>query len=244
MQLQTNALYSAIASRGCLNRLADSLDRIGYAATKVASAAASTTKLGSFSSLRHEYISINLDGQEYIVDPSFKEHFVVQNPTTRYAAILDLIPATVVVASRQQLTRAVAFLATELQRCFEARKVSLPPWRRLKSLLSKWEAGTPVTITRRAEPPTAAKTTTTTKAALGSQFVTHSFPHASSSSFPQSVLESKAFLETESKAFPRKIVGFEIAGKGECFCCGLRRRMLKESTRQDMHCVAYSAPAA
>jgi uncharacterized protein (TIGR01615 family) len=247
-------MYSTIASKGCLNRLADALDRIGYSAHVVSSAAAVTAKKGSFSSLRHEYVSINLDGSEYIVDPSFKDHFVVQNPTTRYAAILALVPETVVVASRQQVLRAVTFLATELQRCFEARKVSLPPWRRLKSLLSKWEVATQVVKTTRsvvaaptAAPPALPIIKTTAPAVIITQSVAQPFPQASSSSSPQSILDNQGFLETEAspQAYPKRYVGFEVAGKGdECFCCGLRRKMLRESTSQDLKLSLHSASAA
>ncbi len=179
--------------------------------------------------------------EEYIVDPSFKDHFVVQNPTARYTAVLALVPDTVVIASRQQLLRAVAFLATELQRCFDARRVALPPWRRLKSLLSKWEAATPA-VKRM---PSKVLTT-----GVGTQFTAHSFPKAASPSSPQSVLENQALVETESVAYPRRFVGFQVDGasggsKGdECVCCGSRIHMLRQSARQNMHCVVYSAPAA
>ncbi|KAG7671852.1 hypothetical protein NADE_000497 [Nannochloris sp. 'desiccata'] len=221
----------------------------------VSSAAAAATKKGSFNSLRHEYISINLDNQEFIVDPSFKDHFVVQNPTTRYAAILNLVPDTVVVAPRRQLLRAVALLATELQRCFEARKVPLPPWRRLSSLMSKWVAASQVVVTTHravaamaalsdAPAPAMPIMKTSTKLPAGTHAVAHSFPKASLFS-PQSILESQGRLETGLRANSKTYVGFHTGiEEDECFCCGSRRRMLKRSTQQDMTRVPHSAPAA
>lgn len=239
-----------------MHRLAESFNRIGYgSAHVVSSAAAATIKKGSFHSLRHEHISINLDNQEYIVDPSFKDHFEVPTTTTRYAAILDLIPDTVVVAPRRQLLSAVALLATELQRCFEARKVPLPPWRRFASLLSKWEAASQLTITTHwavsavvapsaALAPAMPITKTSIKAPAGTRAVAHSFPQASLFP-PQSVLENQGLLEAGFRAYSRKYVGFQIGMKeDECFCCGLRKRMLKRSTQQDMIRVSHSAPAA
>lgn len=256
LQLQRNAIYSTISSRGCLHRLVDSFNRIGYSSAHiVSSAAAAATKKGSFNSLRHEYISINLDNQEFIVDPSFKDHFVVQNPTTRYAAILNLVPDTVVVAPRRQLLRAVALLATELQRCFEARKVPLPPWRRLSSLMSKWVAASQVVVTTHravaamaalsdAPAPAMPIMKTSTKLPAGTHAVAHSFPKASLFS-PQSILESQGRLETGLRANSKTYVGFHTGiEEDECFCCGSRRRMLKRSTQQDMTRVPHSAPAA
>lgn len=75
---------------------------------------------------------------DYIVDPSFRDNFLLHEPTRRYAALLETLP-DVLVAPHSTLECIIRFMALELSHSFTARGISLPPWRRSKSLLSKWQ---------------------------------------------------------------------------------------------------------
>lgn len=74
----------------------------------------------------------------YIVDPNFKDSFVVAHPTRRYSAILEALTPEVV-ASQACLRRAVTTLSSELARSFTEQGSPVPPWRTQAALLSKWQ---------------------------------------------------------------------------------------------------------
>lgn len=88
---------------------------------------------------------------EWVIDPSFATAFVVADPTPRFAHILSAVPQ-LVVAPLPRLLRALLVLANELERCFKARGVPLPPWRSADALTTRYEAPAPT----RAAPPSAA----------------------------------------------------------------------------------------
>ena len=71
------------------------------------------------------------------LQPNFREHFEISNPTPRYAGLLGLLP-NLLVASPAQLRPLVQLLFSEMSLAFERQGLSLPPWRQSKSLLSKW----------------------------------------------------------------------------------------------------------
>lgn len=75
---------------------------------------------------------------EFIVDPAFREQFKVQDPTPRFEHMLQSIPQ-VAVAPLSHVLEVVAHIASEMWMCFESKDIPLPPWRRMRSLLSKWE---------------------------------------------------------------------------------------------------------
>jgi hypothetical protein len=82
---------------------------------------------------------------EWVIDPSFSQAFSVSQPTPRYAHILSSLPP-LLVAPLGRLTRAILLLGPELARCFERQELSLPPWRRVDPLLSRYAATTSVPI--------------------------------------------------------------------------------------------------
>lgn len=94
-----------------------------------------------FRNLRHEFLTVFGEGDykdvPYIVDPCFKEQFEIPQPTATYAAALELLqPEFVGTASR--LVPLVQCLCAEMAASFEAMGLTLPPWRRAQSMLSKW----------------------------------------------------------------------------------------------------------
>ncbi|KAG2487290.1 hypothetical protein HYH03_014130 [Edaphochlamys debaryana] len=93
--------------------------------------------------LRHTFItcdtpSVNgAPARRYIVDPQFKEQFIIAKTTARYAAILAAIPQ-VFVGPEEHLALLVNFLCTEMSTAFRQLGSVLPPWRHASSVLSKW----------------------------------------------------------------------------------------------------------
>lgn len=94
-----------------------------------------------FRNLRHEFLTVLGEGDymdvPYIVDPSFKEQFEIPQPTAAYAALLELVPAEFVGTS-SRLIPLVQTLCAEMVASFEANGLTLPPWRRSQSMLTKW----------------------------------------------------------------------------------------------------------
>jgi uncharacterized protein (TIGR01615 family) len=94
-----------------------------------------------FHNLRNEFLVVCGEGEEegnlFIVEGRFREHFAIPHPTERYAGVLASVP-TEIASSAPSLTPLVKLLCSEMSMAFEERGLSLPPWRQSKSLLSKW----------------------------------------------------------------------------------------------------------
>ncbi|GBG00099.1 hypothetical protein Rsub_12920 [Raphidocelis subcapitata] len=96
-----------------------------------------------FKNLRHVFLAVAVDGGEgaggceYLVDANFKEHFLIPHPTLAYLDVLSLLPEEFV-GSKGRLAQTVACLCAEMSASFEARGLTLPPWRREAALASKW----------------------------------------------------------------------------------------------------------
>jgi len=94
-----------------------------------------------FRNLRHEFLTVLGEGDykdvPYIVDPAFKEQFEIPQPSAAYAALLDLLP-TEFVGTSSRLVPLVQCLCAEMVASFEANGLTLPPWRRSQSMLTKW----------------------------------------------------------------------------------------------------------
>eukprot|EP00882_Tetradesmus_deserticola_P022091 GHRQ01023974.1.p1 GENE.GHRQ01023974.1~~GHRQ01023974.1.p1 ORF type:complete len:347 (+),score=102.97 GHRQ01023974.1:233-1273(+) len=73
-----------------------------------------------------------------IVDPTFRDQFAIAHPSARYAAVLDALPA-VFVGHAGTIPQLVELLCAEMSLAFQAAGIVLPPWRRTKSMLSKWQ---------------------------------------------------------------------------------------------------------
>lgn len=123
---------------GCLEKLARSLSQLGHSVYLTGSLASASATEGSFEALRHKFLTVITNGEEFIVDPTFREQFRVQDPTPRFEDMLESVPQ-VAVAPLSHVLEVVAHIASEMWMCFESKEIPLPPWRRMRSLLSKWE---------------------------------------------------------------------------------------------------------
>ena len=72
-----------------------------------------------------------------VVEAQFREHFQLAHATPQYAALLAAAPAELV-ASSERLAGLVALLSAAVEKAFAEQALPLPPWRRRKSVLSKW----------------------------------------------------------------------------------------------------------
>ena len=94
-----------------------------------------------FENLRHSYlVVVPSEGcpKQVVVEPRFKDQFVIANPTRAYETLLDLVPETFV-GTVTDLMAAVDVLCKEMSTSFRRTGRPLPPWRRKKSLASKWQ---------------------------------------------------------------------------------------------------------
>lgn len=124
--------------------LAAGLSRLGYTALLHTPGDHDKALRRKLCGLRHDYVTVCLpDAGEagthsVVVDPHFKDAFVVAHPTARYRAVLDAVPA-IVVATKVSLRRAVALLSREMALSFSDQGLSTPPWRTATAMLSRWE---------------------------------------------------------------------------------------------------------
>lgn len=75
-----------------------------------------------------------------IVEAQFREHFAIAHTTPSYAMLLAAAPAEFV-GSAARLTALVELLSGALAAAFRDQGLPLPPWRRSRSVLSKWALG-------------------------------------------------------------------------------------------------------
>jgi uncharacterized protein (TIGR01615 family) len=98
--------------------------------------------------LRHSFLAVTLpnssdstsSGAEkvFIVDPKFLDQFEIAHSTSRYDAILSVLPSAIVLAAGR-LADTVGVLCEEMARAFEKTGTPLPPWRQANAMLSKWQ---------------------------------------------------------------------------------------------------------
>lgn len=92
--------------------------------------------------LRHEYIMCagRADGSLShwcMVDPRFREQFAIAQPTPAYDCLLKAVPLEFV-GTQLRLRALVETLSVEMAEAFASQQRTLPPWRKFKSMLSKW----------------------------------------------------------------------------------------------------------
>ncbi|GAX80218.1 hypothetical protein CEUSTIGMA_g7656.t1 [Chlamydomonas eustigma] len=94
-----------------------------------------------FRNLRHDFLLVRgtdeFEGIECIVDLHFKEQFEIPHPTEAYLEILACVPEDFV-GPLSRLMPLVQTLSSEMAESFTAKGLTLPPWRRTQSMLSKW----------------------------------------------------------------------------------------------------------
>lgn len=118
--------------------LATKLSNVGYS---VVVRAALGGGAACFRNLRHEFLSVrgsgDYEGVEYIVEPRFREQFLISHPTEEYSELLEHVP-DVFVGTSSRLIPVVQVLCAEMADSFQIKNLTLPPWRRTQSMLSKW----------------------------------------------------------------------------------------------------------
>lgn len=72
-----------------------------------------------------------------VIDPEFREQFLLPNPTARYQVVLSLLPRAFV-GTYDRLQRLAGWACTEMQGSVQAGGSRLPPWRSLAHVLNKW----------------------------------------------------------------------------------------------------------
>lgn len=75
-----------------------------------------------------------------IVEPQLREHFRIAHSTHTYDALLAAAPAEFV-GGPGRLAAIVEVLSSAVAVAFKDQSLPLPPWRRAKSVLSKWGLG-------------------------------------------------------------------------------------------------------
>ena len=70
-------------------------------------------------------------------DPVFREQFEISRPSQGYQTLLAAVPVAFV-GSEERLTATVRLLCKELQTEFAEKGVTLPPWRDVQAMLTKW----------------------------------------------------------------------------------------------------------
>ncbi|PNW71197.1 hypothetical protein CHLRE_16g693819v5 [Chlamydomonas reinhardtii] len=121
--------------------LATKLSAVGYS-VNVRTALGGGGTAGCFRNLRHEFLTVRGRGvgeeaAEFIVEPRFREHFYIPHPTDEYTEMLAAAP-DVFVGTSARLVPIVQLLCALMASSFERQGLTLPPWRRTGSMLSKW----------------------------------------------------------------------------------------------------------
>jgi uncharacterized protein (TIGR01615 family) len=81
-----------------------------------------------------------------VVEPSFRDQFVIAHPTPAYTELLAAVPLCFV-GTVQRLEAAVTLLCQEMAAAFKQQGLPIPPWRTKKAMLSKWGPGHLAAIT-------------------------------------------------------------------------------------------------
>ncbi|GLI70508.1 hypothetical protein VaNZ11_015416 [Volvox africanus] len=118
--------------------LATKLSAVGYSVNVRTALGGGTA---CFRNLRHEFLTVrghdDYAGVEFIVEPRFREHFLIPHPTEEYSDLLEKAP-DVFVGIGSRLVPIVQVLCEAMADSFERKALTLPPWRRTQSMLSKW----------------------------------------------------------------------------------------------------------
>lgn len=99
------------------------------------------------SQIRHTFVVVSLPGTQpshqpvyVVVDPQYKQHFELAGQGAegdRYRQMLQLLPS-VFVGTAEQLSSLVSNLCKEMEKVFQSRGVTLPPWRHPHVMQGRW----------------------------------------------------------------------------------------------------------
>jgi len=94
-----------------------------------------------FRHLQHRFLLVEGDAdypdQLYVVDPNFRDQFVLARSTRQFDRVIDALPK-VFVGRGKKLVPAVQLACSEISVAFADLDMELPPWRRKSSMISKW----------------------------------------------------------------------------------------------------------
>lgn len=77
-----------------------------------------------------------------VVEPRFRDQFVIAHPTPAYQALLEAVPQCFV-GTMERLEAVVSLLCDEMAAAFKEQGLAIPPWRTKQANLSKWVAPQP-----------------------------------------------------------------------------------------------------
>jgi uncharacterized protein (TIGR01615 family) len=106
---------------------------VGSATSSYSSQTTTMMMMSSSSSLPPNELNL----QRVIVEADLRSHFVIANATPQYQRLLDELPSEFV-GTFSRLLEIIDFMAVKLNSSFVARQMDTPPWRRAKSIASKW----------------------------------------------------------------------------------------------------------
>lgn len=75
--------------------------------------------------------------EEVIIDPTFRDNFVIAHPSPRYSAALEALPP-VFIGTLSTVQPLVELLCAEMALAFKEAGIVMPPWRSLRSMMTKW----------------------------------------------------------------------------------------------------------
>lgn len=115
---------------------------MGYDASVKRSSAKVTPQQDFLNNLRHEYVVVRVGAaaaaaEERVVELCLRDHFMLPRTTPRYAEVVSRVPE-VFVGNRAHLLELVRVMCSEMATNLEELGLSVPPWRRLKAVASKW----------------------------------------------------------------------------------------------------------
>jgi uncharacterized protein (TIGR01615 family) len=86
----------------------------------------------------YSFVLAERDGERLVLDWSLRELFDIARPSVAYTAALGSVPA-MFVGTPDRLRQLVIALCDAAASSFAAAGLSVPPWRRLEVVLTRWE---------------------------------------------------------------------------------------------------------
>jgi uncharacterized protein (TIGR01615 family) len=93
--------------------------------------------VGGGGDARHHGSQRQGDAEILVLEPDIKAHFVIAKPTHGYRRLVDALPDHFV-GTHKRLVELVDFVCEQMLVSFRETGMSVPPWRKNKSILSKW----------------------------------------------------------------------------------------------------------
>ena len=94
-----------------------------------------------FKQLSHSFLLVEGDpahpDQLYVVDPNFRDQFVIARTTSQYNKVMQAVPR-MFLGRGKRLVSVVQLLCAEISTAFTEQGLETPPWRKKKAMLSKW----------------------------------------------------------------------------------------------------------